>query len=89
MENLNFAKIVDAPIKAGTRVLIRVDYNVPLAVDGSISDDKRIVDSLPTVRYCLERGAKVVLCSHFGRPDTVIQSHNILYSQLIYICKNC
>ena len=69
MENINFAKIVDAPIKAGTRVLIRVDYNVPLAVDGSISDDKRIVDSLPTVRYCLERGAKVVLCSHFGRPD--------------------
>ncbi len=66
---MNFAKLVDAPIKAGTRVLMRVDYNVPFAVDGTISDDKRMQDSLPTVRYCLERGAKVVLCSHFGRPE--------------------
>ena len=64
-----FATIDDAPIKLGTRVLMRVDYNVPLAVDGSISDDKRIVDSLPTLHYCLERGAKVILCSHFGRPN--------------------
>jgi len=48
---------------------MRVDYNVPLAVDGTISDDKRMRDSLPTVRYCLERGAKVILCSHFGRPE--------------------
>lgn len=69
MKNLDFAQITDAPIKAGTRVLMRVDYNVPLAVDGTISDDKRMVDSLPTVRYCLERGAKVILCSHFGRPE--------------------
>ena len=61
--------VADAPIKAGTRVLMRVDFNVPLAVDGSISDDKRMTDSLPTVKYCLERGAKVILCSHFGRPD--------------------
>ena len=61
--------IADAPIQKGTRVLMRVDYNVPLAVDGSISDDKRMRDSLPTVLYCLARGAKVVLCSHFGRPD--------------------
>ena len=61
--------VADAPIQKGTRVLIRVDYNVPLGADGKISDDKRMVDSLPTVRYCLERSAKVILCSHFGRPD--------------------
>lgn len=69
MKKINFARVQDAPIQTGTRVLIRVDYNVPLAVDGSISDDKRMIDSLPTIRYCLERGAKVILCSHFGRPD--------------------
>ncbi|MCM1404173.1 MAG: phosphoglycerate kinase [Prevotella sp.] len=69
MEKMSLAVLTDAPIQAGTRVLMRVDYNVPLAKDGSISDDKRIKDSLPTVRYCLERGAKVILCSHFGRPD--------------------
>ena len=63
------AGVKDAPIKEGTRVLVRVDYNVPLTVDGKISDDKRMVDSLPTIRYLLERGAKVVLCSHFGRPE--------------------
>lgn len=69
MKKMTLAVLADAPIKVGTRVLMRVDYNVPLAVDGSISDDKRMTDSLPTVRYCLERGAKVILCSHFGRPD--------------------
>lgn len=63
------ATVKDAPIQTGTRVLMRVDYNVPLAVDGTISDDKRMVDSLDTIRYCLERGAKVILCSHFGRPE--------------------
>lgn len=69
MKANSVAGVADAPIKAGTRVLVRVDYNVPMTVDGRISDDKRIVDSLPTLRYLLERGAKVILCSHFGRPE--------------------
>ena len=69
MKNMAVAGVKDAPIKVGTRVLVRVDYNVPLAVDGQISYDKRMVDSLPTIRYLLERGAKVILCSHFGRPE--------------------
>lgn len=69
MEKMLYAVIDDAPIQQGTRVLVRVDFNVPLAVDGTISDDKRMVDCLPTIRYCLERGAKVILCSHFGRPE--------------------
>ncbi len=53
---------------ANKRVLIRVDFNVPMK-GGKITSDQRIVASLPTVRYCLERGARVVLMSHLGRPD--------------------
>ncbi|MBR4418701.1 MAG: phosphoglycerate kinase [Clostridia bacterium] len=69
MKKQNFVGVTEAPIQAGTRVLMRVDYNVPIALDGTISDDKRMQNSLPTILYCLERGAKVILCSHFGRPD--------------------
>lgn len=52
----------------GKRVLIRVDFNVPQNEQGKITDDSRIVKSLPTLRYAIEKGGRVILMSHLGRP---------------------
>ncbi|MEO5353413.1 MAG: phosphoglycerate kinase [Magnetococcus sp. XQGC-1] len=54
---------------AGKRVFIRVDFNVPMTGDGRIREETRIVGALPTIRLAISKGARVILASHFGRPE--------------------
>lgn len=53
----------------GKKVLLRVDFNVPLDDNGNITDETRITKELPTIKYLLSKGAKLIICSHLGRPD--------------------
>ncbi len=59
---------------ADKRVFVRVDYNVPINADLKIVDDERIVATLPTINYLIEHNAKVILCSHLGRPNGQVDS---------------
>ena len=70
MNYLNKKSVEDIEV-SGKRVLVRCDFNVPMK-DGVITSDKRIVGALPTIKYLVDNGAKVILCSHMGKP------HNIL-----------
>ena len=64
--NFNKKTVEDIDVK-GKKVLVRCDFNVPLK-DGVITDENRLNGALPTIKYLVENGAKVILCSHMGKP---------------------
>ena len=67
MNYLNKKSIEDIDV-SGKKVLVRCDFNVPFDGEGNISDTKRIDGALPTIKYLIDHHAKVILCSHLGRP---------------------
>ena len=69
---MNKKTVEDIDVR-GKKVLVRCDFNVPQDENGNITDNRRIIASLPTIKYLLEKNAKVILCSHLGRPKGEIK----------------
>ena len=67
---MNKKTIEDIQVQ-GKKVLVRCDFNVPLDKEGNITDENRIVGAMPTIKYLADNGAKVILCSHMGKPHNV------------------
>lgn len=98
MAKKTVATLTDADV-SGKRVLVRADFNVPLNDAGEITDDTRIRAALPTIQDLTGKGAKVVLCSHFGRPKgkvvdsmrltPVAQRLSDLLGQAVVKCDDC
>lgn len=66
--DINMKKTIRDIDVSGKRVLVRCDFNVPQDENGKITDTRRIKGAIPTIKYLLEHNAKVILCSHLGRP---------------------
>ncbi len=61
-------KYIDQIEMKGKKVFLRVDFNVPMDKEGNVTGDKRVRASIPTINYALEKGAKLIIASHLGRP---------------------
>ncbi|MCI8500338.1 MAG: phosphoglycerate kinase [Clostridia bacterium] len=70
---MNKQTVKDLRCLKGKRVLVRCDFNVPI-VNGVITDENRINGALPTIQYLMEKGAKVILCSHMGKPHSIFSA---------------
>ena len=73
---MNKKTVRDVDVK-GKRCLVRCDFNVPMK-DGVITDENRINGALPTIQYLMEHGAKVILCSHMGKPHNIFDEKVVL-----------
>ncbi|MFA6305247.1 MAG: phosphoglycerate kinase [Candidatus Gracilibacteria bacterium] len=71
---MNIRTLKDVENIEGKKILLRVDFNVPInKKNGEIEDDTRIVESLPTIKFLTEKGAKIIIMSHLGRPDGTVK----------------
>ena len=70
---MNKLSVKDLKDLKGKKVLVRCDFNVPMK-DGVITDENRIIGALPTIKYLLDKGAKVTLCSHMGKPHSIFSA---------------
>ena len=80
--------ITDLVKLKGKRVLLRVDFNVPLDDAGKVMDDTRIVKEVPTIKYLSDKGAKVIILSHLGRPNGEYDVRKSLWPAALELAKN-
>ena len=86
MNFLNRKTVEDIDV-TGKRVLVRCDYNVPFDSEGNITDTKRIDESIKTLRYLIDHNAKVIICSHSGRPKGTVKPELSLAPTIPYLSK--